>query len=91
MEKDREKRAKSAGRLMRWAATQLGQDPATLPTVPGDGRGSAEASTLAPGPEPQPEPMSWADALRGWARRSLAHAAVYAPIWIATYLLGRTL
>jgi serine/threonine protein kinase len=80
MEKDPDKRAHSAGALMRWAASQLQPD----------------AGTPAPSGE-QPWPESEAGSEPGVAswrrtlRASLLTAAAYTPIWVATYLLGRSL
>jgi serine/threonine-protein kinase len=77
MDKDPDKRARSAGKLMAWAASQLQLD------VPRAGAASVEAGAAS-------DPGAGARRLRP-LRAVLLPAAVYAPIWVATYLLGRSL
>jgi serine/threonine protein kinase len=76
MEKDPDKRAPSAGALMRWVATQLeAGNPLAVPLDDGDPiKSGADA-----GPRHR------------LLRASLFNAALYTPIWVATYLLGRSL
>jgi serine/threonine protein kinase len=81
MEKDPAKRARSAGALMRWAAAQLQLDPdGAAPTSEEEW-----AAIGAPPPDATKRPR------RRLLRASLLSAAVYSPIWVATYLLGRSL
>ncbi len=79
MAKDPETRARSAGALMRWAAAQLQPDGASAAL--------AGEETWAGSPKPQPAEAP----RRRLLRASLLSAAAYAPIWAATYLIGRTL
>jgi serine/threonine protein kinase len=76
--KDPDKRAPSAGALMRWAATQPGLGIATE---------YVEAAAEGARAEPKDRRRSW----RRQLRTSLYTAAVYAPIWVGGYLLGRSL
>jgi len=85
MEKDPERRARSAGALMRWAAAQLEQDAAVRPRVTEDS--PTEDTILQPPPVPPEEPKK----ASSWVRNSLLHASIYAPVWIGAYLLGRSL
>ncbi len=78
MEKEPAKRAASAGALMRWAAAQLKLD-VQAPASSDD----AVLEEVEPG---RSEPGR-----RRLLRASLLSAAVYAPIWAATYLVGRSL
>lgn len=81
MDKDLEKRARSARALMQWAATQL--QPATEPMATvGESEAVSNGAAAAAGAKRKGRSMS---------SLVLLNAAVYAPIWIATYLLGRTL
>jgi serine/threonine protein kinase len=77
MEKDPEQRARSAGSLMSWAASQLQLATGTSP--PGtEAFPWAESATQLP---------PWRRTLRA----ALLSAAAYTPIWVVTYLLGRSL
>jgi serine/threonine protein kinase len=80
MEKDPAKRAPSAGALMRWAASQLES-----------GTGLSPSDDAVPWPEDltrsDAEGSRWGRTMRS----ALLTAAAYSPIWVATYLLGRTL
>jgi serine/threonine protein kinase len=78
MEKAPDKRAHSAGALMRWAAGQLQPENAGRP-------GSEEL------PWPEAESGRSATDLQRTLRWGLVAAAAYAPIWVATYLIGRGL
>jgi serine/threonine-protein kinase len=79
LEKDPEKRAPSAGALMRWAAGQ--------PALRGVSEQGAEQASLTLEPVgPSRERRIW-DRLRA----PLLTAAAYSPIWAGTYLLGRSL
>ena len=80
MEKDPDKRAHSAGALMRWAVAQLQLD-AAAPALAGHEAGTG----IGAGPDVGAAPR------RRLLRASLYNAAAYAPIWVATYLLGRSL
>jgi serine/threonine protein kinase len=104
MEKDPERRARSAGALMRWAAARLEEEAAASAKVtdesPTEDPTAAVAEDAATTTVFAPERASVetadpqeADPPRRsrWLKPSLVHAAVYAPIWIATYLLGRSL
>jgi len=73
-----DKRAPSAGALMRWAATQ-------------PGLGVAAEHDEAPPEGAQAEPVDRGRSWRRQLRASLYIAAVYAPIWVGGYLLGRSL
>lgn len=79
MEKDPDKRANSAGALMRWTASQLQLDNSTPPP------GAEDASLEVGGAE------SGLAEWRRTLRAALFTAAAYAPIWAAAYLLGRGL
>jgi serine/threonine protein kinase len=92
MEKDRDKRAPSAGALMRWADEQL---RAGAPAVSLTTDESPTEETLVTEPQPQPQPV--ADSA-GEKRPRLSlrvatalSAVAYAPLWAAAYLLGRHL
>jgi serine/threonine protein kinase len=76
MEKDPAKRAQSAQKLMEWAAAQLEDG----------GQGGGRAL-----PEPEASSDARAAPWRRTLRATLALVAAYAPIWVATYLLGRSL
>jgi serine/threonine protein kinase len=76
--KDPDKRAPSAGALMRWAATQPGLGVATE---------RVEEPPEGTHAEPEARTRSW----RRQLRAALYTAAVYAPIWVGGYLLGRSL
>jgi serine/threonine protein kinase len=78
MEKDPQDRARSAGALMRWAATQL---------QPDGGAAAGEKAWAELGIEPEVEVAR----RRSLLRTSLYSAVAYAPIWVAAYLLGRGL
>jgi len=79
LEKDPDKRAPSAGALMRWAAAQ--------PVLRGVSEQGADEASLALEPvDPSRERRIW-DRLRA----PLLTAAAYSPIWAGTYLLGRSL
>jgi serine/threonine protein kinase len=90
MEKDPEKRAASAGALMRWAATQLASEAATQPQVTDE---SPTEDTMLKPPEPPPAAPDPERPGRGrsFLTTVLLHGAAYIPIWIGTYLLGRSL
>jgi serine/threonine-protein kinase len=78
LEKDPQKRARSAGALMRWAASQLNAE-ATGNPPPG------EAPDEEPLEEIEDRKRSWRHAIRA----PLFAAAAYAPVWLGGYLLGR--
>lgn len=79
LEKDPEKRALSAGALMRWAAAQ----PAL--------RGALQQGTEEESPTLDPVDRSRERRIWDRLRAPLLTAAVYSPIWAGTYLLGRSL
>jgi serine/threonine protein kinase len=79
MEKDRDRRAPSAGALMRWAAQQVGSRQPDHPT---------DAVTLAAPPDTVVAPKQPRLGLR-W--RIALHFVLYAPLWAGAYLLGRSL
>jgi serine/threonine protein kinase len=78
LEKDPDKRAPSAGALMRWAGAQPGL---------GVTAEYAEAEPEGAQAEPRDRRPSWRHQLRA----SLYMAVAYAPIWVGGYLLGRSL
>ena len=92
MEKDPEKRARSAGALMRWAQGQL--DSGAMPTsqvtedapteetkiIPSGTQATAASETTTPVRQGPP-----------FAVRVLIHIAAYAPLWAGAYLAGRLL
>jgi serine/threonine protein kinase len=93
MEKDPDKRARSAGALMRWAAAQIHDGAGAEPTVTEDSpteevpvRAARTPRAAAPPPPPPPAPrrMSLATA-------SALSVALYAPLWVLAYLVGRHL
>lgn len=95
MEKDLDKRARSAGALMQWASTQLRSTPTAVPRVTDESPTEEAAVTprqsrhpVAPPPQPTAVPMG-----TGWSLLSatLLNMAVYAPLWVAAYLIGRHL
>lgn len=86
MEKDPERRARSAGALMRWAATQMEAEEQTKTHVTEDS--PTEDTVLDP---VSSEVDRAAGRRQGLLRLSVLHSLAYAPIWIATYLLGRSL
>ncbi len=79
MEKAPEKRAQSAGALMRWAAGQLQAD------------GAPRGADAQEPPWPQDEGGGMRGELQQTLRWGLLAAAAYAPIWAVTYLIGRGL
>ncbi len=83
MEKDVEQRAQSAGALMRWATAQLGERPAPAPVTE---ESPTEETSL-----PLPEDGESATKRRRFSTRLALALVLYAPIWTATYLLGRSL
>ena len=91
MEKDPERRARSAGALMRWAAGQL--DAAASERAPVTGDSPTEETHTRPIAVPPAEPSETSPAKRGisWRTGTLIHVAAYAPIFIGTYLAGRSL
>jgi serine/threonine protein kinase len=80
MEKNPDKRAPSAGALMHWAASQLQLDTVAPP-----------AGEEQPWPDAVAEPGAAAARLRQTLRVGLLAAVAYTPIWVVTYLLGRSL
>jgi serine/threonine protein kinase len=87
LEKDPDQRARSAGALMRWASDQLGAPTTDAPTVT---EHMPTVATLATPATSEHDPG--APASRGsWLTALLLHAVTYIPIWIATYIVGRTL
>jgi serine/threonine protein kinase len=86
MEKDPEQRARSAGKLMRWAATQLDVDANATPAATDE---TPTADTiLMPAPAAGPPARS---ARPTALTAALVYAGAYAPLWIGAYLLGRAL
>jgi serine/threonine protein kinase len=94
MEKDREKRARSAGALMRWAETQLRHGPAVAVAVTDE---SPTQETIVRRPRaPRPSPPNTPPPVPppiGRAAMSLPAATalsmlVYAPLWALAYVLG---
>jgi serine/threonine protein kinase len=90
MAKDPDKRARSAGELMLWAATELREEPSTTPLV------THESPTEAAAPETVEEatvtPPSDVKRHRLSLRaRTMSCAIGYAPLWAAGYLAGRHL
>ena len=89
MEKDPDKRANSAGELMRWADAQLREGAPTAglvsdesPTEETPVQLTVQATPAQPSAEAHPSRLS----LRAWS----ALAAVgYAPVWTIGYLAGR--
>jgi serine/threonine protein kinase len=86
MEKDRDRRAQSAGALMQWAAPQLGG------RAPGE---TAHAGSLIAAPESAPAvpPTVAARPSHRFRLRTRVgvHLVLYAPLWAGAYLLGRSL
>lgn len=78
LEKQPEKRAPSAGALMRWAASRMGSEKAA---ASGEQARQAEVQAGIVGPAKA----------RAWLRAVPIAVALYAPIWAAAYLYGRTL
>jgi len=79
MAKDRDRRARSAGALMRWAGGQLGPEPdAPRP------RSSADDTELL-GEEPQPERRA------STLRVVLVNLLILGPLWAAAYVIGANL
>jgi serine/threonine protein kinase len=76
--KDPDARAPSAGALMRWAATQ-------------PGLGLAPEHVEAPPEAAQDKRENRRHSWRRYLRATLYTAAIYAPIWVGGYLLGRSL
>jgi serine/threonine protein kinase len=75
MEKDRKRRAESAGGLMRWAATQLQSTART--------RRGGPAPTVVGGDAPERRSRL---SLKAW---TILHIAVYAPLFAGAYIIGR--
>jgi serine/threonine protein kinase len=80
MVKDPELRAASAGKLMHWAAAQLQLQLATPDELAED----EAAIGIASSSRPRVRKL-------GLGRAVLLNAVIYAPIWVVTYLLGRSL
>lgn len=91
MEKDPDKRARSAGALMRWAETQLDEASPSLgvvteesPTEETTVQILAQAPPVDPSSDQRPRRLSLRAA-------STLTAVGYAPLWVAGYLVGRHL
>ncbi len=78
LEKDPQKRARSAGALMRWAASQMSNAEAVEP-LPEEGPADGPADEI------EARQSSW----RQRVKAPIFAAAVYAPVWLGGYLLGR--
>jgi serine/threonine protein kinase len=89
MEKDPERRARSAGALMRWAAAQLDAEAAARPQVTDET--PTQDTLLIPEGVDEQAAASQTPAGRSFLSTTLLNAAAFTPIWIATYLLGRSL
>jgi serine/threonine protein kinase len=93
MEKDRDKRARSAGALMRWAETQLRTGAIPAPRVTDE---SPTEETRARRPRSPRHPPSPAPAQPPWSAitglstpvATIFSIALYVPLWVAAYLLG---
>jgi serine/threonine-protein kinase len=90
MEKDPEKRATSAGALMRWAHTQLQTEAAGRPSVT-DETPTEDTTLTRRMPAAQAAASQPARSRLVPLTRVMLHSAAYIPIWVATYLLGRSL
>lgn len=90
MEKDPEKRARSAGALMRWAQGQIENEAAARPQVTDETPTEDTARTrVMPAPDPpagEPERRQMS-----FLASALLHIVCYCPMWAAAYLLGRGL
>jgi serine/threonine protein kinase len=97
MEKDPERRARSAGALMRWAEGQLAAEvesrqPVTDETPTEDGTSTDVPSPSMPTAAGQaPVEVSNRRRRLSWRAASLLHIAIYAPVWVGAYLIGRSL
>ena len=88
MEKDRDKRARSAGALMRWAADQL---QAGVAPAPVSDESPTEDTVLMPQASQATAHEVAAGRQRSLLSATLLHVAIYAPLWIVTYLVGRSI
>lgn len=89
MDKDPAQRARSVGMLMRWAASQLHEQPGGQ--VPIGDETPTEDTVVMP-LDPAPLPAAPANG-SGWPVLSAtaANVAIYAPLWCGAYLIGRHL
>lgn len=90
MAKDPERRARSAGALMRWASAQLDAREQLKPAVTEES--PTEDVTEHTTPLVAPEVTGPAARRRlSWRSATVLHISIYAPIWVGAYLLGRSL
>ncbi len=81
MEKDRDKRARSAGSLMHWAASQLTSPQSAEPEDESLVEPTASTTAIE------------IDAGKGLCavRGIVLHVVIYAPVWAGAYLIGRSI